>query len=293
MHYVLSGSSTGPDSKPSPFEQGRQPQANGVGPSMKLKSNLKLPTPGTIASAKSKKVRIITPSEERAEMASAAAKHPLQTHDDPHPAKKARLGGTLNLGNTFLHNAISDVSAAVPAYQQTTVPTSGPLSPKQKLSDPRDSVHIHNLFRENGELRRDSVVKSHVPSTGFHSDSSDDQPSSSEAGSSSSGDQPANRSKDESDAAERRKRERLEREAFKRWEKKAAELRAKGEEPKPFVYKPQAPRKKKEAVPDGAESTPSARAAKEEKKKQREKKAKGNPVFAGIKRVSFLSACNM
>ena len=251
-----------------------------------LKSSLKRPFIGSILeeSAK-KKVRVITPSEEKAIVAEQQAKSVPQTRESPIQApvsgKKRTLGGYLDLSSMNIHHNANDKIAgkSVPKNNHTKSPGDTSIKEPRKVSPTSaSSVPKPALTEEVLEPRRDSGVTStsllrltqNKPVTNSGTTSSSD-----ETGSSDSEQEDGGPAAAHDPAAEQKRRARLEKEAYKRWEKRNAERIAKGEPPEPFDYKPQAPRRKRDQA-EGGEPGKSAEAAPKKAKEKRKPKQKPN-----------------
>jgi hypothetical protein len=239
-----------------------------------------------------KKVRFLTPSSERRlKKPKPIAEIVTQSTPEEGPIKKGKLGGTLRMA-----------SIATPLITQTTQPKvqiSAPLDDSTAMGAHRTDRTLsgHAAYRElmgkqppteNVKVDLDDAAHSIV---NHHSGEEEEQLNSQESRSPSQSDVEHHNQQNgnvvEHEAVLQKRRAKAERGARKRWEKRAAEKRAKGEDPGEFtfVYKPtgrRGPYKKKNPSSEKQDTAPSAK----KEKKPRTPKRKKNAVFESIKRVS-------
>jgi hypothetical protein len=239
-----------------------------------------------------KKVRFLTPSSERRlKETKPVAEIVTQSTPEEGPVKKGKLGGTLRLA-----------SIATPSITQTTQPkvqTSAPLHGSAAMGTHRAERTLsgHAAYMELiGKQPPTEIVKVDLDAAAHsiinhRSGEKEEQLNNQETRSPSESDVEHRNQQTgnvvEEEAVLQKRRAKAEREARKRWEKRAAEKRAKGEDPEEFtfVYKPtgrRGPYKKKNPSSEKQDTAPSA---KKEKKPRTPKRMK-NAVFESIKRVS-------
>lgn len=242
-----------------------------------------------------KKVRFLTPSSERRLEETRSNADPVpQSRSEESPVKKGKLGGTLRMADlaTPLLNQTTQ-----PKPQATTKlhePTAGGVHRVDQASYGHTSS-FELMSKQQGSKSVESSIEPSIEAAAYalaiHRTKENKQPDNQETHS-SRGPEIENRDQqtgndilDEAQLLKRRAT--AEKSAFRRWEKKAAEKRAKGEEPEAFhfVYRPKGSYKKKD--PNGEKQDNAEAAKKEKKPKPRTPRRKKSLVIASIKRVRY------